>query len=75
MASQDNEKAAQVALRIILAFMQDKERWYTRKKQWFGMYQLHDPNKLYEHLIGGEILRHLNDHIVFIRLGQALNAK
>lgn len=73
LASVENEKAAQIALCIVIAFVKSNKRWYMRKK--VGAYSENNPEKLYQRLIGGELLRLCCETNLFTRLLRALDKK
>jgi len=50
LASPDQEKAAQISLSIVVAFIKSKKRWRASHK--VGAYSDHNPEKLYQRLIG-----------------------
>ena len=73
LASQDNEKAAQISLRIAMAFVSSSKRWYTRHK--VGAYTANEPEKLYQRLVGRELYSICCDTNLFLRLQRALERK
>jgi len=73
LASIDNVKAAQIALRIVVAFVKSKKRWYPSKK--VDVYAVNNPEKLYQRLLGVELLNLCCETNLFVRLVMALNNK